>query len=170
MKRLGVAPTEIHNLTKCNLPQDVKDCLLLGTKFIPTPNLTYKKSSQELDFQTRCRWLWKHRKSLNNKGPPDWYIPTTYKPPNANWQIEKQLDLLTKKLLSVQVQKPHYNWHKKLKHSLQSFLNNRPDLLVFLADKNLGYTVVTTDWYKEAAVKAHLHKYEDCTSTFMKKI
>ena len=133
---------------------------------LPKPEIQEIKSGIT-DFQIRCRCIWKHRKSLIDKGPPDWYIPTTYKPPKANWQIQKQLNILTKKLLSVQVQKPHYNWHKKLKHSLQSFLNNRPDLLVFLADKNLGYTVVTTDWYKEAA-KAHINNYENCTNNFMK--
>jgi len=123
------------------------------------------------DFSKRCRWLWLFRdeEKEEEEDLPEWWIPSTKKPPSASNIIEASLDKLSKQLNSVKTEKPHYNWHKALKHDLIRFLDSRPNTMIILADKNLGYAIVNTDWYIQSCL-SHLNNennYEECTQIFL---
>ena len=168
LERLGVAETQVHNITKLDIPKEQMEALAYGINFIPVPDLDKSVISDAMTkFKRTVRLRWKHR--LHDESQvPDWYIPNQdWNPPQAHPYLEKCLLDLGKKLSMSKDDLHSVNWSPEQKRHLKELLNNK-ELLVITADKNLGYVICTTTWYKQA-VEAHLSDskmYEDVTDKF----
>ena len=149
LREIGVAQKLIHNLTGKIIPTGALNCLALGTKFIsvPKPNNSILPLSIKL-FRRAIRLRHIFQDDDNNVMPQYW-LPSTWNPSYLYQRrdIEVTLDLLQHSL------KPNTTSYQSniSKSDIQQYnkLLNDKDTLVILADKNLGYAVVTNSWYLE---------------------
>jgi hypothetical protein len=167
---LGVIPCQIHNLTGTELDPVLTETLSLGIKFIPTPVRTDKVYDDAMNYYIKStRLKYQFRNSTRIK--PKYWKASSYYPSAAvsTALIEHLLKNLKLKLDLAPDTPTTSNISIKSMIGLQKLLA-QPDTLVITADKNLGYVVVSIEWYIKECL-AHLDKpdsYEDVTTTFMK--
>lgn len=149
LREIGVAQKLVHNLTGKIIPLGALNCLTLGTKFIsvPKPNHTILQQSMKSFRRTiRLRHLFK---DSDNNVIPQYWLPSAWNPMYLDQRrdIETTLDTLQYALKPNTIPvKSNIN-----KRDIQQYnkLLNEDNTLVILADKNLGYAVVTKPWYLE---------------------
>jgi hypothetical protein len=171
LREIGVAQKLVHNLTGKTIPAGALNCLALGTKFISVP-----KSNPEIlllsmkNFKRTIRLRYTFQDDDNNIIPKYWR-PSSWNPPflDQRRDIESTINVLQ---YSIQPSS----------HPIPSNINKRDitqynkllyddNTLVILADKNLGYAIVTKSWYIERCLD-HLNSssYTDVTETYHKGI
>jgi hypothetical protein len=165
LKRIGVAKTIVHNISGIPIPKEELESLALGIKFIPTPPI--KPDVLKDAFEHFCKTVrWRTTFSEWSSEIPSYWIPTSKTAPPSTEHIEKALRDLRDE---IQVNKINRNINitSKQRQNLANLLN-RSGILVITADKNLGYTVVSTDWYRTRCLE-HLESssYTNCTDAFM---
>jgi hypothetical protein len=167
LAEIGVAQKLVHNLTGKPIPQGALNCLALGTKFITVPKsdpsiLPY---SMKL-FRRNIRLRHMFQNDEENVMPQYW-LPSSWNPKYLDQRrdIESTLDALQHSL------KPHTtpirsNINKRDIQQYNKLLHD-DNTLVILADKNLGYAVVTKSWYLEKCFE-HLNtpSYIQVTHTY----
>lgn len=168
LKTLGVAETQVHNITDISIPQKQIEALAYGINFIPTPlanKYVIDNALNKFTRTVRLRWHFKNKECE----VPKWHIRSPWEPPEASEFLESQLETLRKTLEDSIPDVHDQNWSSDQEESLKDLLDN-PELLVITADKNLGYVICTVDWYK-AATEKHLqdaNMYEEVTEDFLK--
>jgi hypothetical protein len=168
IKRLGVAETNVHNLTSKHLSQNELDSLALGQKFIPTAkyDLTNLVTSHQ-NFTKTVRWKWIFKDSGDSSLPLYW-IPSSKIPPFLTKRptVEKLL-LNLKQDIEPAKHTAYRNISTQLSKTFKALLD-KPDTMVITADKNLGYTIVNTEWYSQRC-RDHLYSsaYRNVTNDFI---
>ena len=151
MQRLSISEWEEHITCKSvhlvpttlRLPDDMDLTLLsLGTKFVPSMSLIMTRATNlaavnRFAFDSRLRNL--HLRKLE---------------PIHRRRLSASLQQTTFQRTSV-VTLPRDNLTKPQRKTLRS-LSNNPLYVTLNADKNLGLTVMSTEWY-EAQARAHLN-------------
>jgi hypothetical protein len=149
LKEIGVAQKLVHNLTGKPIPTGALNCLALGTKFIsvPKPDDSILPTSMKLFRRTiRLRHLFKDD---DNNVMPKYWLPSAWNPMYLDQRrdIEATVNALQLSLkpntspTKTNISKADIQQYNKLLHD--------DNTLVILADKNLGYCVVTKSWYLE---------------------
>jgi hypothetical protein len=166
LRELGIADKNIHNLSGKALSAGAINCLALGTKFIPTPKIDNSIISFSMkQFRKTIRLREKFRDEQSDM--PKYWIGSNWEPPYMynRTDIERLLDDLEQSLTPETHHNP-VNYNKKDLIEYKKLLSD-PDILVILADKNLGYAVVTTEWYMSKCLD-HLHSnsYSDVTDEY----
>ena len=169
LRQIGVAQKLVHNLTGKIIPPGALNCLALGTKFISVP-----KSKQDIlplsikSFRRtiRIRHLFQDDNNENNIIPKYW-IPSSWNPPflDQRRDIEITLNSLQNSIkpnttpIIPNINKSDIKQYNNLLHD--------QNIVVILADKNLGYAVVTKSWYIEKCLE-HLNSnsYIDVTQHY----
>jgi hypothetical protein len=172
IQRLGVSHTSINNLTKTKFPEKDTETLALGHKFIPIPDKNEGVIQKSIHgFIRTVRLRWRH-KQINQDPLPKYWIPTTWYPKQIleKPHIEVALIQLKKNLynsIDKEGETPS-NIHPYQLKTLKKLLA-REDLIVITADKNLGYVIVETNWYRQKCLE-HLESkdYSDRTMEFLK--
>jgi hypothetical protein len=149
LREIGIAQKLVHNLTGKPIPSGALNCLALGTKFIsvPKPNSSILPLSMK-SFRRTIRLRHIFQDDANNVIPKYW-LPSPWNPAfmDQRRDIEATVNVLQSSL------KPNTNpiMPNINKRDIQQYnkLLNNEDTLVILADKNLGYAVVTKLWYLE---------------------
>jgi hypothetical protein len=149
LKEIGVAQKLVHNLTGKPIPIGALNCLALGTKFIPVPksNHTILPLSMK-SFRRTIRLRHLFQDDENNVIPKYW-LPSSWNPSylDKRRDIEVTMDVLQHSIkpntISTipNISKSDIQQYNKLLYD--------ENTLVILADKNLGYAVVTKSWYLE---------------------
>ena len=147
LRELGVAQKLVHNLTGNPLPLGALNCLALGTKFITVPksdSAILSLSMKQFRRTIRLRHLFQ-----NNEANviPQYWLPSNWNPNYLDQRrdIEATLSALQNSLkqntiaVKSNISKTDIQQYNKLLHDQNT--------LVILADKNLGYAVVTKSWY-----------------------
>jgi hypothetical protein len=155
LKKIGVAQKLVHNLTGKVIPEGALNCLALGSKFIPVPKPKTHLLPLSMKWFKRTIRL-RHMFQDDDNTIPEYWIPSQWNPPYLDQRrdIETMLSTLERALQpNTTVTHPNINTrdikqYNKLLHS--------KDTLVILADKNLGYAVVTKSWYISRCLE-HLH-------------
>lgn len=149
LKEIGIAQKLVHNLTGTIIPTGALNCLALGTKFISVPKSNHSilpLSMKSFRRTIRLRHLFQDD---NNNVMPKYWLPSSWNPNYLDQRrdIEVTVDVLQHSL------KP--NTSPTLPNISRSDIQQYNKLLydentlVILADKNLGYVVVTKSWYLE---------------------
>ncbi|MCA9325921.1 hypothetical protein KDA23_07760, partial [Candidatus Saccharibacteria bacterium] len=146
-----------NNMTECVLSSDEEFVLSLGHKFILPPIIT----PQRLESDLR---IFKRRFQLRVQFGPD--PAPKYSVPNPDFKpkaLPPPLDALVEKGISTICDRfnthPDLNngrhlWRKRITNGLR-LLKTRNDIIIKPADKNLGLTVVSREWYLDQ-IEAHL--------------
>ena len=171
LKEIGVAQKLVHNLTGKTIPAGALNCLALGTKFISVP----KPNSQILplsikNFRRTIRLRHIFQDDENNIIPQYWQ-PSSWNPPflDQRRDIETTINTLQNSIQPSTNQIPsNINRRDITQYNKLLYDDNT---LVILADKNLGYAVVTKSWYIERCLD-HLNSpsYTNVTETYHKGI
>ena len=156
LREIGVAQKLVHNLTARPIPVGALNCLALGTKFIsiPKPNHSILPLSTKMFKRTvRLRHLFQDDE---NNTIPQYWIPSAWNPMYLDQRrdIEATLNTLQCSLKANTIStKSNIN-----KSDIQQYnkLLHEENTLVILADKNLGYAIVTKSWYLEKCLE-HLN-------------
>ena len=171
LREIGVAQKLVHNLTGKPIPAGALNCLALGTKFIPIS----KSNSQILplsikNFRRTIRLRHLFQDDENNIIPQYWQ-PSSWNPPflDQRRDIETTINVLQHSIKPNQTQIPS-NINKRDITQYNKLLYDE-NTLVILADKNLGYAVVTKSWYIERCLE-HLNSpsYTNVTDNYHKGI
>lgn len=172
IQRLGVSHTAISNLTRIRFSEKDTEALALGHKFIPIPDKQEEVIAESMHaFIKTVRLRWKHRQTSQDPLPKYW-IPSTWYPRQIlkKPQIEVALIQLRKNLnnsTNKEGETP-FNIHPHQLKTLRRLLD-REDLIVITADKNLGYVIVETSWYRQKCLEYLNSKdYSDRTVEFLK--
>jgi hypothetical protein len=147
LAEIGVAQKLVHNLTGKIIPIGALNCLALGTKFIsvPKPDTSILPLSAKHFRRTiRLRHIFQNEE---NNVMPQYWLPSSWNPLYLDQRkdIEATLNTLQYSLLpnnspiKLNIKRSDIQQYNKL-------LNDK-NTLVILADKNLGYAVVTKSWY-----------------------
>lgn len=147
LRNIGVAQKLVHNLTGKAIPEAALNCLALGSKFIPVPKS--KPETLQLSMKLFRRTI-RLRHTFQDDGDntiPDYWIPSSWNPPflDQRRDIETMLSILNQSL-KPNTAPTKSNINKKDIREYSKLLNDQ-NTLVILADKNLGYAVVTKSWY-----------------------
>jgi hypothetical protein len=147
LKEIGVAQKLVHNLTGNPIPSGALNCLALGTKFISVPksNHTILSLSMKLFRRTiRLRHLFQDDE---NNVMPQYWLPSAWNPNYLDQRrdIEATLNVLQHSL-KQNIIPTKSNINKSDIQQYNKLLYDK-NILVILADKNLGYAVVTKSWY-----------------------
>jgi hypothetical protein len=149
LREIGVAQKLVHNLTGKIIPIGALNCLALGTKFIsvPKPNPSILSLSMK-GFRRTIRLRHIFQDDGNNEIPKYW-IPSAWNPNylDKRRDIEATLNVLQYSL-KPNITPTMSNINKRDIQQYNKLLNDE-NTLVILADKNLGYAVVTKLWYLE---------------------
>jgi hypothetical protein len=171
IRKIGVAYKLVHNLTGKPIPNGALNCLALGTKFIPVPNPNSSIIPQSMKTFRRTIRLRHLFKEDDNNIIPQYWIPSKWNPPYLDQRrdIEATISALHHSLIpNTSPTLPNIN-----KQDIQQYnkLLSDKDILVILADKNLGYAVVTKNWYLEKCLE-HLNSssYTKVTDEYNKGI
>jgi ribosomal protein L15 len=164
LREIGVAQKLVHNLTGKIIPQGALNCLALGTKFITVPKSdpSILPLGMKL-FRKTVRLRHIFQDDGNNEMPKYW-LPSSWNPPYLDQRkdIEATLDALQHSIkpytspVRSNINKRDIQQYNKLLHD--------DNTLVILADKNLGYAVVTKAWYLERCYD-HLNTPSYCKVT-----
>ena len=148
LKQIGVAQKLVHNLSGKLIPQGALNCLALGTKFIPVPRYNsdiLPASIKSFRRTIRLRHIFKDDDQTNVM--PKYWIPSSWNPPflDQRRDIEITLNLLQREIQPSTLQIiPNINKADIVQYNKLLY---DPSILVILADKNLGYAIVTKEWY-----------------------
>ena len=171
IQNLGISHTSINNLTGKGIPKHDTEALALGHKFIPMPDKNEKVIDESMhSFIKTARLRWRH-KQINHDPLPKYWTPTTWYPRQVldKPQIEVALIQLRRNLTNSadKHRDTHFNIHPQQLRNLKKLLA-REELLVITADKNLGYVIVETSWYRQKCLD-HLESkdYSDKTVDFL---
>jgi hypothetical protein len=171
LTELGVAECHVHNLTDYQFKDKQLEGLALGIKFIPSPLPNDKIIDEAMAWYTRTVRLKNIYKDKSDTSIPKYWIPSSYNPDSSKStaELENILKELNSKLRNSPTQKYTPNMHPSTMNNLNDILTQE-DIIVITADKNLGYAIVSKEWYIKE-ILAHLNKpdsYENVTSTFLK--
>jgi len=141
---------EIHNLTSLQLTDRQSKVLGMGLKFRPSlPTQMLLSLTCRSDF---CRRVCLQHKFANCLQDPDFnprlYIPTGWNPPRENPDLgDKLFAVRQEPHESIAVNIPHWknNLTKQEREELQELKSN-PHIKVLPTDKNLGSSLLSTDW------------------------
>lgn len=172
LKKIGVASSEVHNISNKYIEKDKLEVLALGHKFVPSPkedkNTIIKNSMDYFTRSNRLRWIFREE---DESKMPEYWIPSTWLPLSYDNHplIEEELKNLTNNLNKAKGYTYRNMTSAQIKN-LKTLLEDK-DILVVIADKNLGYVIVNTQWYINACLE-HLNSdsYTDVTDSFYKKI
>ena len=154
-----------HNHSDELLPPSVRYLLGLNLKFIPSP--TNIASTQNLTDiprfhrQLKLYYIFGRRYNPHQKPPddenPKLILPSTWTPPNLPTFLADRFTHFstTVSRINESIPQPPSNLLPIQKAGLR-FLKNRPDLLVWPTDKNLGPIVTTKQHYVELIIRDHL--------------
>jgi hypothetical protein len=149
LKKIGVAQKLVHNLTGKAIPDAALNCLALGTKFIPVPkpdNKILALSIKNFKRTIRLRHLFQDKDEDDNVIPQYW-IPSKWDPSYLYNRMDIETMLSTLEMsLQTNTTPTLPNINSKNIQEYNKLLRSK-DILVILADKNLGYAVVTKSWY-----------------------
>jgi hypothetical protein len=149
-----------HNFSHLEIPTIVSSVLGMNTKFIyktPYNPRLVQDDLSKFDRQIRLHSFFRHRPERTTF-QRKFHVHSTWQPPHAHPSIDVPLQKLhttihrySKKIMAAEHTKLRCNKKTRaLPSSLSSFFNN-PDILIKPSDKNLGLTVITTEWYLEEA-------------------
>ena len=166
IQRLGIAQPQIHNISNINLSQEEIESLCLGVKFIPTPKIKENTIDTACkDFEKTVRW--KYIFKDEDSEIPEYWIPSDKIPQKVIPEIETALLKLRHEIVvnSNNTKRNISTTHIK---NLNKLLDN-PNIIIITADKNLGYTIASINWYKTTCLE-HLESnaYTECTTEFLK--
>ncbi len=149
---------EIHNLSDTQLTDRQARIIGMGLKFRPT-----LKPPSSADFETQiqgfCRCVRLHYKFLEEPDDPDFnprlYVKSDWDPPQEDSALEEQLFCIRKDLRqNIRTLKPH--WRNNFSSADREELNlirANTSIRVLGADKNLGPTIVATDWVRTETLR-----------------
>jgi hypothetical protein len=147
LREIGVAQKLVHNLTGKTIPLGALNCLALGTKFITVPKSDPSILVQSMKTFRRTIRLRHLFKDDDNNTIPKYWLPSSWNPLYLDQRrdIESTMSSLQH---SIQPSTTPVRSNIK-KHDIKQYNNLLYDdnTLVILADKNLGYAVVTKSWY-----------------------
>ena len=162
--KLGVAQTNIHNINNISLSEKEANALALGHKFIPTPKKKVKhiEEANEL-FRRTIRWRCIFRNEISEI--PQYWIPSDKQPSPTHYELEQILTKCTNNIVLNEKQS-HRNFSHKQYTQIYNLLH-KENILIITADKNLGYAITTTVWYKQQCLE-HLESasYIEVTNQF----
>ena len=171
LRQIGVAQKLVHNLTGKPIPLGALNCLALGTKFIPVPKsdpLILPVSMKKFRRTIRLRHTFQDD---DNNIIPKYWIPSSWNP----LYLDQRKDIETTMSTLQHSIKPNITPIRSniKKYDIKQYNNLLYDqnTLVILADKNLGYAVVTKSWYLEKCYE-HLNSasYIKRTEEYMQGI
>jgi hypothetical protein len=147
LRKIGVAQKLVHNLTGKAIPEAALNCLALGSKFIPVPKPKPDTLGLSMKLFRRTIRLRHTFQDDGNNTIPDYWIPSSWNPPflDQRRDIETMLSILSQSLKPNTVP-TRSNINKNDIREYNKLLYDH-NTLVILADKNLGYAVVTKSWY-----------------------
>ena len=161
----------ITNLTFHNLcinhspPPGTKHLLGLGHKFIPQrafPKLVLQPIFTEFNRSIRLKYTFAGQQSNSlTKNDKKIYVKSDWVPDPGNDDLENRLDEFKKQLTKTAIEnrtrliRPTYNLDKSQYRTLHSLKNN-PDIIVLLADKNLGPVTMDRETYIKRVINDHL--------------
>jgi hypothetical protein len=171
LRQIGVAQKLVHNLTGKLIPVGALNCLALGTKFIPVPRSnSHILPTSMKSFRRTIRLRHTFQEEGNNEIPKYW-IPSSWNPPYLDQRrdIETMFSILESSL-KTNIIPTHPNINKADIRQYNKLLYDN-NTLIILADKNLGYAVVTKSWYLEKCFE-HLNSpsYIEVTELYHKGI
>ena len=152
---------EIHNFTSVQLTDRQSKVLGMGLKFRPSLR---PPSADQFDLQIKdfCRRVRLQHAFSNCPQDPDFnprlYVPTGWNPPRENPDLEDKLFAVHQELReSIAVNMPRWknNLSKQDREELQQLKSN-PNIKVLPTDKNLGPSLLATDWVQAETLR-HLH-------------
>ena len=149
LREIGVAQKLVHNLTGKTIPLGALNCLALGTKFITVPKSDPSILPDSMKMFRRTIRLRHIFQDDDNNTIPKYWLPSSWNP----LYLDQRRDIestLTSLQHSIQPSTTPTRLNIK-KHDIKQYNNllYDPNTLVILADKNLGYAVVTKSWYLE---------------------
>ena len=142
---------EIHNFTSVQLTDRQSKVLGMGLKFRPSlqPPSADQFNLQIKDFFRRVRLQHTFaNRSQDRDFNPRLYVPTGWNPPRENPELEDKLFAVRQELReNIAVNIPHWknNLSKQEREELRELKSN-PNITVLPADKNLGPSLLATDW------------------------
>jgi len=149
LREIGVAQKLVHNLTGKPIPLGALNCLALGTKFIAVPKsdpLILPQSMKNFRRTIRLRHIFQDDE---NNIIPKYWIPSSWNP----LYLDQRKDIEATMSALQQSIKPNTTPIRSniKKYDIKQYneLLYDQNTLVILADKNLGYAVVTKSWYLE---------------------
>lgn len=164
IQRLGIAHTNVHDISGESVSQKELDSLSVGHKFIPVPKRQPKLIKMALEnFLKTIRW--KCVFDDEESEMPLYRVPSSKKPPTCNKEVESAFSFLQKEII-VDNEPITPNMSITQSKNLSNLLK-REDTLVITADKNLGYTIVSIPWYRQQCL-SHLESqsYNELTKQF----
>ena len=169
LKQIGVAQKLVHNLSGKAIPIGALNCLALGSKFIPVPKTDtdiLAKSIKTFKRTIRLRHIFQDEEE---NVIPQYWIPSTWDPSYLynRMDIETMLTILEHSIHNNNsITQPNINSSDIIEYNK---LLKSKDILVILADKNLGYAVVTKSWYISRCLE-HLNSdsYTNVTEEYYK--
>jgi hypothetical protein len=152
-----ITPSSFHNLSSTNFSKSQSLVLSLGMKFIPKPPLPHLHTIiQDFDlFARRVRLRFQFLNAETSTSDLHKLIRTPnplYKPPKANTTIEQYLTKAKQKLiislsLLQNSKKTYYHDRQSIFTPIIQSLQELNTIVITLADKNMGVTVVDKQWY-----------------------
>ena len=166
---------QVHNKSKTQLTYKQIKLLALSHKFIPTPKpIPHDNLNNILQTSTHnlCRSIrLEHQFGFDNPNNPNTIHPKfripnpTYVPKAASRLQEQFINNLTNNIpptLSITNPKTTKNNLNKQDWQTIKTLANNTNITILPSDKNLGLTVVDTEWYNETAL-GHLNNPNNYT-------
>lgn len=152
---------EIHNFSSVQLTARQSKVLGMGLKFRPSLR---PPSADLFDLQIKdfCRRVRLQHAFANCLQDPDFnprlYVPTGWNPPRENPELEDKLFAVRQELReNIAVNIPHWkNNLSKLEREELRELKSNPNIKILPADKNLGPSLLATDWVQAETLR-HLH-------------
>ena len=152
---------EIHNFSSVQLTARQSKVLGMGLKFRPSLR---PPSADQFDLQIKdfCRRVRLQHAFANCLQDPDFnprlYVPTGWNPPRENPELEDKLFAVRQELReNIAVNIPHWkNNLSKLEREELRELKSNPNIKILPADKNLGPSLLATDWVQAETLR-HLH-------------
>ena len=149
LREIGVAQKLVHNLTGRIIPLGALNCLALGTKFIPVPKSDPDILPQSIKTFRRTIRLRHIFQNDDNNTIPKYWLPSSWNP----LYLDQRRDIESTMTGLQHSLKPSTTPIRSniRKYDIKQYNNLLYDenTLVILADKNLGYAVVTKSWYLE---------------------
>jgi len=149
LKEIGVAQKLVHNLTGKPIPTGALNCLALGTKFIPVPKSDPSILPTSMKVFRRTIRLRHIFQDDENNVMPQYWLPSNWNPNYLDQRRDIEVTVNTLQTSLKPNTSPTLPNISKTDIQQYNKLLNDENTLVILADKNLGYAVVTKNWYLE---------------------